>query len=456
MFAVLLPLTALFLAVAVLVLGHGLLFGLLPLSMTEAGFPAKIPGYLAAAYFAGLVGGTLIGPALIRAVGHIRAFAGFAAIAAAMTLLFAMWKEPWFWIAIRLIYGICAAGLMMSIESWLNVSAPQFVRGRVLALYMIVFYGAMGSGQFFLNLFPVQGFELFSLAAILLSIGLVPVALSQVRAPVLEDHPALSVRRLISISPLGLFASFAAGLGQGAVIGLLPVYAFEAGGASLVPLAMATVIYGGLLLQWPIGWLSDIFDRRTVIIAGAAITAVAALVTPLADHVMEGLITVLGGHLPLLAGLLLFGGLLFSLYSLSLAHAADFLPEGEDMVSLSSGLLMANSIGAVIGPLIAAQVFGLMDGRGLFVFCAVVTGAITMFGFYRTTQRAAMPLEDQGHYIPVPRTTAFAYDLDPRADDDQMTFDFASAEEEVQGEAPEAVPPIIDVEYEPVDGERTG
>lgn len=444
MLAVLLPISALFLAVAVLVLGHGLTFSLLPLYMTEAGFPTEIPGYLAAAYFAGLVIGAMVCPAVIRAVGHIRAFAGFAALLAAITLLFALWTNPWFWIGIRVIYGLSNAGVLMSIESWLSAAAPNYARGRILALYLIVFYGAMGSGQFLLNLFPVQGFELFSLAAVLFTVGLVPVALSQVRAPVLEAHTPLSLRGLIAVSPLGLVAAFGAGLGQGAAIGLLPVWAVRVDGPGLAPLVMATLIYGGLVLQWPVGWLSDLFDRRTVIIFAAAVATVAALAIPTANRYFGDLIPLFDGHLPMLLALLLFGGLLFALYSLSLAHAVDFLPEGGDMVSLSSGLIMANSVGAMIGPLIAAQVFELGDGAGLFLFCAVATAATGVYGFYRTTRRAAVPNEDQGDYVASPSLGPGVYELDPRAEEEQIEFDFDHGYTPTDAE-------VIDVDYEPVE-----
>ena len=437
MLPLLASLASLLFGAAVLIAGHGLLISLVPIRIGAAGFSSQIVGIVATGYYVGLLAGAWYGPALIRRVGRVRAFAGFAALFSAATLGLPLLDHPMSWMALRTLAGACAAGLFITIESWLTSASPAHWRGRVLAAYMATFYMALGGGQFLLRLGDPRGPELFSIAAMLLALGLVPVALSGITAPPIERPRALSLLGLYRVSPLAVIGAFASGIIVGAFYGLAPLFGRNLG---LTPgdvgLLMAVAIYGGLVLQWPMGHLSDRFDRRSVIIGVAALLAAAAVAIAVLGDIqfvfLLGLIAVLGGAV-------------FTLSPLCLAHAADFLGDGDDMVSLSSGLMILFSVGAVVGPLAAAEAFDLVAGRGLFLVIAGAAAAVSLYGLWRMTRRAPVGTEAQVGYVAVPRSTPAVAGLDPRAGGSEPEFDFSAI-------APEATedeePTVIDAEFE--------
>lgn len=406
MLAILSPLSTLFLGTAILVAGHGLLTTLVPIRVELIGSSPAMAGAIAAGYFFGLVFGAWYNPRLIHNVGRIRALAGFAAIFAATALLLELAPWPPAWILIRAIAGACLAGLTLVIESWLNSVAPPELRGRVLAIYMIIFYGALGAGQFLLSAFDPAGFELFAVAAILLGMSLVPIVLTRTEAPEVTAPTPFNLRELLRVSPLAATGAVAAGIMLGCFYGLAPLFSLARGlPPTGIALFMSIAIFGGLALQWPIGMLSDQIDRRSVIIGSTATTAclsIAIALTPRgADSLLLGLVA-------------LFGGFSFTIYPLCLAHAGDRLSNNEDMVGLSSGMLLLYSVGAVVGPLVAGLVFDILDGGGLFLLIAGVAATTVFFAIFRVTQTQAPSTEEQVSFVAIPRTSAAVTELDPR------------------------------------------
>jgi MFS family permease len=418
--ATLAPLTTLFLGTAILVAGHGLLTTLVPIRVNQLGASAAMAGAIATGYFIGLLVGAWYNPKIIHRVGRIRALAGFAAIFAATSLLLPLAPIPAVWILIRAVAGACLAGLTLVIESWLNAVATSRQRGRILAVYMIVFYGAFGGGQFLLSAYDPAGFELFALAAILLGMSLVPIVLTRTEAPTVAAPAPLSVSELLRVSPLAVVGSISSGIILGAFYGLAPLFAvardLPPGGVALF---MAAAIFGGLALQWPIGLLSDRIDRRSVILGATAATAVASGGIALVPDGADAL---------LLAFVALFGGVSFTLYPLSLAHAGDRLPSSEDMVGLSSGMLLLYSVGAAVGPLAAGLMFGMLDGGGLFLFTAAVAAATVAFGAWRVRRKAPTTAAEQVAFVAVPRTSPAGAELDPRQEEAQAEFGFGRPE----------------------------
>ncbi len=408
--------SALLAGVALVLAGTGALGTMLGLQMAVHGYSAWLAGLVMSAYFLGIVLGTFAGQRTIARVGHIRAFAALAATLAAATLAhpFLMGAAPW--AALRLLEGYCLAGLFMCTESWLNERSDNAVRGTVFAVYQIVVYLAQGAGQVVLNLPDASGGYLaYAIASILISLAVVPVALMRVAAP---DPPALvrfGFRRLYAISPLGIAGAFSSGLLLGAIYGLGPYFArqvgLDLGGTTAF---MGMVIVGGLALQWPIGRLSDRFDRRAVL----CWLCFAIAVVGLAAAVLGGL-----GRPWLMALAPLLGGVTFTLYPLSVSHANDFIAP-SDLVPMSGGLLVAYGVGAMAGPTGAAAVMAGFGPEGLFLFCSAVGVLTAAFGRWRMTVRAAVPNEEQGAFQPVPSTTPVAAGLDPRVPPVQPTFDF--------------------------------
>lgn len=91
---VLAPVAALLLSVAALLLGNGLLSTLLIVRAGHKGFSTGAISAMMSFYFAGFTIGALVLPPIIVSVGHVRTFAGFAAIASMTALLHVAFVEP--------------------------------------------------------------------------------------------------------------------------------------------------------------------------------------------------------------------------------------------------------------------------------------------------------------------------------------------------------------------------
>jgi len=399
---------ALLLGLGVLVLGNGLQNILLPTRAAIEGFPTETIGLILSGYYLGFVAGCLLGPRVVRRVGHIRSFTALAAIASAAALGYVLIVDAWAWGALRSATGFCLAGLYMVTESWLNERASNVNRGKVLSLYRVVDLGGTTVGMLMINFYDPAGFPLFCLIAILISLALVPVALTTAVVPAPIEQVDLHVRRLFANSPLSVIGSFAVGLTNGAFWAMGPVYARSLGlSPGDVAFFMAMVVVGGVILQWPIGGLSDRFDRRKILAGGSVTGAVAGIGLVFAGGFPETLLYVTGG---------LFGGLAFTLYSLCIAHANDRAAHHE-FVQISSGLLCVFGIGAVLGPTLGSMVMARLGDPALFGFTAFVHLALAAYALFRMRRSAPVPAREQGDFVAVPRTSPAVFGLDPRAEE---------------------------------------
>ena len=382
---------ALFLGIALMMLGNGLQGSLLGMRAALEGFSTGTTGIVMSGYFLGfLIGSTWI-PKIVERVGHIRVFAVVASLASASVLLYAVFPDPLIWGGMRVITGFAYAGMYIVAESWLNARATNETRGQLLSVYMIVMLGGMACGQFLLNVAEPGGYELFVLISVLVSLALVPISLSNNPAPHFSAPAPLSLKQLFTFSPLGFLSAIAIGMTQGAVFTMGAVYAVEAGfSRAQVSLFMSAVIIGGIVLQWPIGWLSDKFDRRRVLTGVTFLAALTALsLMPMTEA---------GTPFYLLAGL--FGGLCLPMYSLCVAYINDHL-EPEQMVAASSSIVFIGGVGAILGPSTIASMMSVVGAGGFFGYLAIVHALIGVYALYRMTRRRAKPLEEQGHYVPM-------------------------------------------------------
>ena len=399
----------LLLGAGLLALGTGLVGILLPIRMDVEGIAPQIAGYVMSAYYAGFVLGSLWAQRIIQRVGHIRAFAAYAALLTAAVMVHALVFEVVTWGLMRAMVGLCMAGLYAVIESWLNVRSTNELRGQVLSLYTITIYVSSSLGQFGVNLGDAAGIQLFCLGALLTSLSLVPVVLTRVAGPELGHIKAMSLAEMFKASPLGTVGTAGAGVMSGALYGVGAVYGTEIGFSVLEnSVFMGAPIIGGFLLQWPIGRLSDKFDRRTVLF-GVLMAAVAASVLMSAFSVGNG------GFILLTVANLLLGGFLATIYPTAVAHAFDYIDRSQ-MVAANSGMLLAWAVGATAGPLVCSSVMGVTGPSGLFVFVAAVAIALAGYTRWRMSRRAAKPADEQSKFVPVPSTSAIAGALDPRAD----------------------------------------
>lgn len=396
------PISSLLGGVALLLLGHGLLNTLLTLRGVAEGYSTGMIGLLMSGYFAGFLIGTWLAPSLIRRIGHIRTFAFYAALAAVAVLVHVLIVNPWVWLVLRVLYGVSLVTLYMVIESWLNAQVSGEKRGQVFALYMAVNLGALAAAQQLLSLDTPMNFTLFALAAILISSALMPITLTRQAQPALPDMPATDLLQLARIAPLPLMAAGISGLTLGGFWGLAPVYASQVGfDAAGVGLLMSITILGGAVLQWPIGLFSDKHDRRVVLLWVVTIAAVLALViTP-----------ILSGSL-LLGLMFLWGGLAFSIYSIAVAQMVDQL-HPDEILSGSSGLLLANGFGAAFGPVVAGGLMHLFGHIALPLFFAVSLGILAIYSFWRPRRVVDLVTEPHGHFTPMLRTSHTVLELMP-------------------------------------------
>jgi MFS family permease len=386
-----------------LLAGNGLFQTLLPLRADQEAYSTTLIGILGTAYFGGFAIGCFFGPRLIMSVGHVRSFAGAAAILTALCLAFPIILDPYVWSILRVLTGMCLAALFIVVESWLNDRSSNQNRGRILSAYIIVTNIATMAGQLMVNLYSTRESVLFMIVAILVCLSIVPLALTPTVTPKPIPSATLNLKRLYRISPVGAVGCLLVGAVEGAFWSLAPVFAQERGMAiSQVTLLMAAFVLGGTLSQWPLGWASDKMDRRFVIAGLASGTVVTGLVIGFVD---------LPPGWVMFAVALAHGALMVPLYAMCLSHANDNAPN-ELMVETSGGLLLAYSVGATIGPVAAAVIMEGDNSGGLFVFIAAVLLALAFFVVYRLL---TSPLSQRGErvdFIPVPKTSPSVYSLE--------------------------------------------
>ena len=335
--------------------GNGLQVVLLGTRAPEAGFSNIATGIVMSGYFAGIFAGSIIVPHILARVGHVRVFGAMSAIASAAVLLHVVFLDPFVWTGMRFASGFSFAGMYIVCESWLNEKATNETRGQLLSLYMITNMAGMAAGQLMISLGEAGGAGLFLLASVMVSIAVVPILITASAAPSFEAPERISFRRLVQVSPLAVVGMVFVGIVISMVFGMGAVYGRNIGlNNTQVGYFMTSITLGTLALQYPIGRLSDKFDRRVVIFGATVIGGIAIGIASLFGADQFALLLIM---------MLIFGGLVFSLYSLFIAHANDYLAPSQ-MVAMSSGLLMVNGAGAVIGSPLAASVIEIFGTRG--------------------------------------------------------------------------------------------
>ncbi len=299
-------------------------------------------------------------------------FSGLASLVAASALIHALWVAPVPWILLRLVFGFSMAGLFVVSESWLNESVTNSNRGRIMAAYMVVSMGGLGLGQLLLGLGDPAGLRLFLVSGVVVSLAIVPISLSVSAAPVFKLPPRPKPREIWKAAPLGIVEALGTGVANGALLGMGAVYASQVGLSTGRTLFVGGAAIGSVALQWPIGHMSDLVGRRRAIplvtMLAAAAGAIASGLPPDGPEI--------------LFVMFLFGGLSFSMYSLSLSHVIDVLPEGQ-AVRASVAVVFITGIGAILGPLSASLAMTAVGAKGFFWVMAFVHAAIGIYALIR-------------------------------------------------------------------------
>ena len=400
MFIVLGNTWALMLGMMLLMVGNGLQGTLIGIRGELEGFSTIELSVVMSAYFVGFLGASRLVPELIRRVGHVRVFAALASFISAVLIAYPLLANPIFWSFGRIVIGFCYCGVYITAESWLNNSVNNDKRGQALSLYMIVQMIGIVSAQGVLALGNPNGYSLFIIISILVSISFAPILLSVSPTPAFERTKPMSLAQLFRRSPLGCVGMFLLGGVFSAQFGMSAVFGSQLGlSLSKISLFVAAFYIGAMIFQYPIGWMSDRMDRRLLILLISASSAGGSVFAYFAGDYFFALVF----------AAFLVGGLSNPLYSLIIAHANDFI-EYEDMASAAAGLLFVNGIGAISGPLIIGYAMNAFGPEIFFVIIFLLMSTLAAYAGYRMTQRATV--SDTSVYAAVlPNSTGVAVEI---------------------------------------------
>jgi MFS family permease len=409
----LIPLAALLISDALVLLGHGLLLTLLPVSASKLGFSDFEVGLTGSSYFIGFVAGCLATPFVLKRVGHIRTFAVLASVYTSLILFFAWSQSFASWMLLRFMIGAMIAGIYMIIESWLNERADSSNRGSILSFYAMLNLAMITLAQQLLNLGNVDTLLLFALAGIFLTLSVVPVSITLALAPTPIKKVSVDFAKVWRHSHIGIIGSIFTGLITGSFWGLAPIYA-EASGFTTFQLAnfMSAVVLGGALSQIPLGRFSDKFDRRLILIFIALGGAIVSFLTFAASY-QSFYPGALSTGLAFMWGV--FG---MTMYAICLAHANDNA-DSADFVDIGSAMLLTYGLSSAIGASISSAFMSILGHNFLFVFMgACFTIFCTILIARRKSHVLPVVAEHNEEFQAVAgMTTPEVYNLDPRAED---------------------------------------
>ena len=408
---------ALFLGIGIIMIAHGLQMQVMGIRSVNENFNLITTGVFMSGYFVGYFLGSQTTPKLVQKVGHIRVFAAFASLASLSALLAAVYVNPLLWTFSRFITGISLVSCYIVAESWLNDRATNKNRGQLLSAYMIILFGGLALGMLLLNVSNPNSYEPFILVSVLLSLALVPILLTKRSAPKFKKIGTISIKELYKISPLGTVSSFCTGLIHSAFFSLIAVYAttsnftlFE----TSILLFMATI--AGVIFQGPIGYFSDKYERRKVIVITTALGAMFAFISIIfGGESLQNMylsVRLSFSKIVFFISVGIYAGLALPLFSLNLAHTNDYVTK-DKFVAAGGGIQLIFGIGAIIGPILCSFFMDIFNINGFFIFLIISHIIIATFGIHRMRVRGSVDNPDST-FTPVPATiTPAGLELDP-------------------------------------------
>ena len=404
---------ALFLGMGLIMLAHGYQGSLLGVRAVKEEFSLTATGFMLSGYYVGYFIGARTITNFVSRVGHIRVFAAFASIASIVVLMHSIFVNPLTWFILRVVTGVSMVSIYTIAESWLNDRSSNKNRGSILSIYMIVLYGSMAIGMFFLNFSSPVNFQPFILISLFMSLALIPILLTKKKAPTFKKITGMSLSELYKVSPLGMVGSLFYGTAQSALFSLLAVYAASMN-FSILEISIVTflVAISGALSQWPIGKFSDTFDRRRVIIYTTFAAAFFALCTIFASGSMfyDGMLGSSKKWFYIFIVLFAFASL--PMFAIIFAHTNDYIPK-EKFVAAGAGLQFAFGLGAISGPFLCSMLMNVIGPNGYFIFLIFFHLIIGVFGIYRMRIRETQDNPDS-QFTPLPQTiTPIGMELNP-------------------------------------------
>lgn len=383
--------------VLLLMVGNGVQSSLLGIRGNLEGFSTFEISIVMSGYYAGFLFGSRMAPGMIRKVGHVRVFSALGSLISAILVLYPVVPDWVAWTFLRVMIGFSFSGIYITTESWLNNAATNDTRGQALSAYMIVQMLGIIAAQAMLNTADPSGFTLFVIPSVLVSLAFMPLLLAPTPAPTFDQTQALSFRALFRVSPLGCVGMLLTGGVFSAMFGMASVWGAMTGlSVRDISIFIGALYVGGLVLQYPVGWLSDHLDRRMLITVLSGVAAFVMLVACIPGIPFVGYLVVA----------LLLGGITNPVYSLLLAYTNDFLKK-DDMAAASAGMIFLNGFGAIFGPLVTGWIMGVIGPIGFFLFIFVLFAALAGYGAYRMTRRAAPAGHGQAAFV-VPTASSLA------------------------------------------------
>ena len=387
---------ALLLGLMLLMLGNGMQGTLLGIRGAIENFSTTQMSVVMSCYFIGFLFGSRLAPEMIRRVGHVRVFAALGSMISAVLILYAAWPNWMAWALMRVLIGFSFSGVYITAESWLNNASTNETRGQALSLYMIMQMLGIIASQALLNLGDPSGYFLFVIPSILVSVAFTPILLSASKAPAFELTKPLDFVSLYRTSPLGCVGIFLLGGVFSAQFGMASVWGASVGlSVRDLSIFVASIYTGGLVAQYPIGWLSDRMDRRRLVFALSVLGAIATVI-PFVISANFFVLVLVGA---------IMGGVSNPLYSLLVAYTNDFL-DPHDMAAASAGLIFINGVGAIGGPILTGWIMAQIGPDGFFLFIAVLFGAMAAYAAWRMTRRPSPATEHTGAFTPLSPTAS--------------------------------------------------
>ena len=396
------------LSTALFMLGNGYLNSFISIRMASLGHSELSIGIVASAYYIGLVLGALQIAKFILKMGHLRVFASFIGLFNCVCLIHAISDNLYLWFILRLLAGISLAGFYVTIESWLLEYSTNRNRGVILALYMVAVSSSQAFGQLFLDKYNADASLPFIVVAILLSLSILPVAVSSGKITRMHEIELVNITTLSKFASASIFACFVSGLMLSAVYSLLPIVFEEATNQSeKTAFLMFITLLGGMILQYPIGLLSDNFDRRKVLIWVSSVIILLSFVIVIAGYknLSFSQLTII---------YFIFGGMSFTFYPVALSMICDKL-RSANIVSATQGLSLIEGIGSIIGPIMAPPFMRAFGLKGLTIYFIIAASCLLAFLIYRIIK--ANPVDSQNHFVVALHTTPVVAELDPRGEE---------------------------------------